>query len=99
MSKQSNESGVGVLGLLGLAFVVLKLIGVIDWSWWYVTLPFWGGIVLSGIGLVMYIIFETLIPKKRSVPKMKNPPNHPIKESRFKKRLREAEEAYSQNKK
>ena len=23
--------------------VVLKLMGYIDWSWWYVTLPFWGG--------------------------------------------------------
>jgi membrane protein YdbS with pleckstrin-like domain len=32
--------------LLGIAFVVLKLCGVIAWSWWWVTLPFWGGIAL-----------------------------------------------------
>jgi hypothetical protein len=30
-----------LLGLLGIAFVVLKLCHVIDWSWWLVTMPFW----------------------------------------------------------
>ena len=28
--------------LLGIVFVTLKLCGLIDWSWWLVTLPFWG---------------------------------------------------------
>ena len=54
MSKQSSSSGgIGVLGLLGVAFVVLKLMGYIDWSWWYVTLPFWGGAaVVLGVLLI-----------------------------------------------
>lgn len=38
--------GPGVVGLLGVAFVVLKLTAVIDWSWWWVTLPFWGPLAL-----------------------------------------------------
>lgn len=44
MSKQSQAAGGGTsaLTLLGVAFVVLKLCGVIDWSWWWVTAPFWG---------------------------------------------------------
>ncbi|MDQ0168726.1 hypothetical protein [Paenibacillus tundrae] len=51
MSKQNNGSvnnngGIGIFGLLGLVFVTLKLTGVITWSWWWVTLPFWGGIAL-----------------------------------------------------
>lgn len=47
MSEQKqSSSGIGVTGLLGVAFVVLKLMGYIDWSWWWVTLPFWGGIAL-----------------------------------------------------
>lgn len=48
MSKESNGSsgGIGVCGLLGVAFVILKLCGVIDWSWWWVTAPFWGGFAL-----------------------------------------------------
>ena len=41
--SSSRSSGIGVLGLLGVVFVALKLTGVIDWSWWWVTLPFWGG--------------------------------------------------------
>lgn len=49
--KMSNESstssgGIGVLGLLGCIFVTLKLCGVINWSWWWVTAPFWGGFLL-----------------------------------------------------
>jgi len=44
---ENRSSGIGVFGLLGVAFVVLKLTNYIDWSWWYVTLPFWGGIALA----------------------------------------------------
>jgi len=45
-NSSSSSSGIGVFGLLGVAFVVLKLTGYINWSWWWVTLPFWGGFVL-----------------------------------------------------
>ena len=59
-SSSSSSSGISTLSLLGIVFVVLKLTGYIDWSWWYVTLPFWGGLVLVllilGIaGLIMLI--------------------------------------------
>jgi len=30
-----------IAGLLGVAFVVLKLTGVIAWSWLWVLAPFW----------------------------------------------------------
>jgi hypothetical protein len=48
MSSKSESAGggIGVLGLLGVVFVTLKLCGVIDWSWWYVTLPFYGPLAL-----------------------------------------------------
>lgn len=48
--------GPGVLGILGVAFVVLKLTGYIDWSWWWVTAPFWGPLALL-VGLVLLILF------------------------------------------
>ncbi len=56
-ASSSSSGGIGVIGLLGVVFVVLTLIGVIDWSWWWVTLPFWGGLVLALaiIGLVAWI--------------------------------------------
>lgn len=46
MTPNSNNNGkVGfgglIAGMLGVAFVVLKLCKVIDWSWWWVLLPFW----------------------------------------------------------
>lgn len=42
MSKESNTSnGIGFGGALFLVFLVLKLTGVIDWSWWWITAPLW----------------------------------------------------------
>ncbi len=32
---------IGLVGALGLLFVGLKLGGMIDWSWWWVSAPFW----------------------------------------------------------
>lgn len=34
---------------LGSAFILLKLNGIADWSWWVVTLPYTGGFVITGI--------------------------------------------------
>lgn len=45
-SSSSSSGGIGVLGALGIVFVTLKLCNVIAWSWWWVTAPFWGGLVL-----------------------------------------------------
>lgn len=38
---------VGLFGLLGLGFVVLKLTGYIAWSWVWVLAPFWGSFALA----------------------------------------------------
>lgn len=56
MGKETNSggSGISVITLLGVAFVVLKLCKVIDWSWWWVTLPFWGGLAIALIALIVY---------------------------------------------
>lgn len=31
---------------LFLSFLVMKLVGIIDWSWWWVTAPLWGSAVI-----------------------------------------------------
>lgn len=51
-----SSSGIGILGLLGVLFVALKLMGVITWSWWAVTLPFWGGFALVVIALIIWFL-------------------------------------------
>lgn len=62
MSRNSGNSGgsvgIGVTGLLGVAFVILKLCGVIKWSWWWVTAPFWGSTLLAiliVLGTFLYV--------------------------------------------
>ena len=78
--SSSSRSSVSTLGLLGIAFVVLKLTNYINWSWWLVTLPFWGGIVVFLFGLILWIIYSALVHEK---PKI-------IKKSRFEQKLKDA---------
>ena len=54
MSK-SKSSGVSFTGLLFLLFLGLKLTNQIDWSWWWVTAPLWGPIVIV-LGFVLIVI-------------------------------------------
>jgi uncharacterized protein (DUF983 family) len=62
MSNESknNSGGIGVFGLLGVLFVGLKLTGVINWSWWWVTLPFWGGIALVVFIVLIIAILQAI---------------------------------------
>lgn len=47
MSDKSTVSfGPGLPSCLFLLFTALKLTGYIDWSWWWVTAPLWGGLAL-----------------------------------------------------
>lgn len=39
--EKRTSSGVGLPGILFIVFLVLKLTGNIDWSWWWVTSPIW----------------------------------------------------------
>lgn len=34
---------------LGFIFMLLKIIGTVGWSWWWVTAPFWTPVVLIAI--------------------------------------------------
>ena len=49
--------GLGMF-LLFLLFLGLKLGGVIAWSWWWVTAPLWGPVVLSlALCIVILVIW------------------------------------------
>lgn len=39
-------------------FLTLKLLGKIDWSWWWVTAPLWGG-MLAGIIILLIVCIVT----------------------------------------
>jgi membrane protein implicated in regulation of membrane protease activity len=53
MSSNSNSSnsGMGILGVLQIVFIVLKLCGVIKWGWLTVFIPLW-----IEIGLVLLVV-------------------------------------------
>lgn len=57
--SSSSSSGIGFTGLLTIAFIVLKLLKVIDWSWWWVLSPLWistGLVVLILLGVFIWAI-------------------------------------------
>lgn len=55
----NSSKGVGFTGLLQIVFIVLKLCGVIKWSWWAVLIPTW-----IGLGLIVLLVVFALICMK-----------------------------------
>lgn len=51
----TNKGKIGFCGLLTIAFIVLKLVGVISWSWLWVLAPIWMPFVI-GFALLMFIL-------------------------------------------
>jgi len=58
MSAKSSVSsgGIGFCGLLTILFIALKLIGKIDWSWWWVLSPIWIPLVIAGICAGFFLV-------------------------------------------
>ena len=44
---ESKSGGIGFCGLLTIAFIVLKLLGKITWTWLWVLSPLWIGALLA----------------------------------------------------
>lgn len=61
MNEKSIKFGVNTLDVLQIIFIVLKCIGVIDWTWLQVLIPLWIQIGVSMIvilGLVVYYSYD-----------------------------------------
>lgn len=63
-TSSTSSSGMGFLSVLGLIFIVLKLLHVIDWPWVWVLAPIWGGFLLGIVILAVYLIIYIAIKKK-----------------------------------
>lgn len=57
-NEKTSTGGISLIGLLGLAFIILKLCKVISWSWWWVTSPFW---IPAGLALLAGIVYLVLL--------------------------------------
>ena len=52
----ASGGGIGFAGLLAIVFIVLKLCGIISWSWLWVLSPIWISWILFLIMLVIMVI-------------------------------------------
>lgn len=55
-NKNSTSGGIGTLGVLLIVFVVLKLCGLINWSWPIVLIPLWVSLGCFVIGLLVLLV-------------------------------------------
>lgn len=60
MSNDNGNDGtsfsIGFTGLLTITFIVLKLCGVINWSWWWVLSPAWISLALCLVVIIIMLI-------------------------------------------
>ena len=59
-SSSSSSGGIGFFGLLTIVFIVLKLIGTIDWSWFWVLSPAIFAVVMA---ILIFGVFFWLMNK------------------------------------
>ncbi len=55
MDKKAKRTGLGFISVLTLIFIVLKLTGLIDWSWIWVLSPVWI------VGLLFITVFAIIL--------------------------------------
>ena len=53
----------GIFGVVFVVLLVLKLVGVIAWSWWIITMPLWIGIAVFIVS--MFVLTALDRPTKR----------------------------------
>jgi len=60
--KKTNGLGLG--SVLLVVFVILKLVGTIDWSWVWVLSPAWISILFAGLAGGVLEVLKTIIDKR-----------------------------------
>ena len=53
-------NGIGFSGILTIVFIILKLIGKIDWSWIWVLSPLWIPFAFT-VGIFLIVALASLI--------------------------------------
>ena len=62
-NNKTTSAGVSFSGLLFIAFLVLKLTHVIDWSWWWVTAPIWVPLAIAVVSVLVAAIYQAITGK------------------------------------
>ena len=56
----------GILSILLIMFIILKVAGVVSWSWGIVLLPLWIELGLFGVGFILTIIVAIIVAIRKS---------------------------------
>ena len=72
MSNSNNNNnrgttaggGLNILGVVEIVFIILKLLGIINWSWWIVLIPLWIDLGVTLL-VILVIIVAIIIDNKR----------------------------------
>lgn len=64
MSKNETKivyaGGTSLFTIVYAAIIIMNIAGVINWSWFWVTAPFWIGFAIIGVLIVAYLILYVL---------------------------------------
>lgn len=52
-----NLENYNLLDIIGIFLIIMKLAGVIKWSWWYIFLPLYGQLIF----VALYVIIGMII--------------------------------------
>lgn len=63
-NSSSSSGGIGFVGLLTIAFIVLKLTHVIKWSWWWVLSPIWISAIITAVVLIIALLIWLVFRRK-----------------------------------
>ena len=63
MKNQASSNGLGLGSVLVMIFLVLKLCGLISWSWWWVFSPVWIPLSLVLLFVVFCLIMNVIFKK------------------------------------
>lgn len=68
-NKGRAKGGLGIVGALTIIFIVLKLTGLINWSWIWVLSPLWISVCLCVILLLVFSFSNYLDSRRKSTKK------------------------------
>lgn len=54
----------GFFGVLFVVLLVLKLLGIIAWSWWIITMPLWLGTVVLIFSVLILTALDRPVKRK-----------------------------------
>lgn len=55
-----SRGGIGFMGVLAITFIILKLVGSIDWPWIWVLFPLWMPFAIVLIAFMVYVIYKLI---------------------------------------